>query len=90
MDAFCREFDGAVWLTGPSLNDSADVRSAAVSPEVVPRCSVLSCIAESAGEAQLPWSVTISDFEIWNACNSLEPIDCKKFDFQTLCTLMMV
>lgn len=85
--------DEAVRLAPASQVKAPDLSECELIPidmAVVSRCGVISCIAESGGEAQLPSSVTMSDFKIWNTCSSLEPIDCKGFTLKTLSVVMKV
>lgn len=63
-----------------------------VSPEIVSRCSALSCIAEAGGEARLPLAVSVADFRTWLMAvpwqTSAE--DGQKLTFSTICTAAKV
>lgn len=58
-----------------------------VDPDIVSRCSVLSCIAEAGGEAKLPDAVTLSDFRTWMMAVPWQPCGNKDnvLSFHTMC-----
>lgn len=85
--------DGPVCLA-PCQRQSSPGRALSfqdfVHPEHVSRCSTLSCIAEAGGEAQLPGSVSVSEFRTWIVCNSLKTEECSSLHFSTLCAVIKV
>lgn len=61
-----------------------------VEPSIVSRCSVLSCISEAGGDADLPESVSVSNFRLWIACSGLQYSECRHLLFSTICRVLKV
>ena len=59
--------------SAPAVSPGALVFYDVVNPDVVSRCSVLSCIAEAGGEGKLPDAVTLSDFRTWMTAAPWQP-----------------
>lgn len=85
--------DGPVCLAPSSSRPDPDnpfLMNVTVHPAAISRSSVLSRLAEDGGELRLPSSITMSEFNAWNASNSIEPIECRGFYFSDLCALLKV
>lgn len=61
-----------------------------VDANLTSRCGVLSCVAEAGGEAQLPETVTLSDFRSWITAGVPDGNHHRDTPFQTLCTILKV
>lgn len=84
---------GPVWFTRPAHLDVAPGAlfvCEIVDPEVVSRCSVLSCIAEAGGEAKLPDTVNMSEFRTWIMATKGNYNDHESMSFDTISTVLKV
>lgn len=95
---FCNEFDGPVSVTpSPPLASAAGYLFyySAIHPVVVAQSVVLTSILESSGDVQLPRSVSLPDFELWQKAVLIRECPSSfthRLDFHmgTLCSVLKV